>query len=212
VSRALVAAAFVLAALPARAQLKTPEELERIRAGDRPPSVRWPHAAFSLVPKLGFGVAVAGVPFSLHGALELAYAPPVLDRQLLLSIETALTRPTWQNTAFQSPSYVIDVDELGAAALASFHWYPEGIRVGPYAGIGAGAVARRAVSTFPGNARRSARELRPALVGVVGAEFQVGPGAIEVEVRGQHAPSETPVLDGSSVVPLAVTAGYRFSL
>jgi hypothetical protein len=211
-TRAILAAALVLSSLPARGQLKTPEELERIRAADRPPPLKWPRAAFSLVPKIGFAAPVAGVPISLHGAIELAYAPPVLDRQLLFSIETSLTRPTWQSNSDQPFSYVIDVDELGAVALASFHWYPQSIGVGPYAGIGGGAVARRAVSTFAGDAQRSARELRPALVGVIGAEFQVGPGAIQVELRGQRAPSKTPVVDGSSVAPLAATAGYRFPL
>jgi len=206
----LVLALALLVALPTAAQqFKTPEELKRILEADKAGPGQWPHARFSLTPSVG--VAFGDLPAGFAFGLEAAYAPPVLDRQLLFGIVTSFKRTSLFG-GLPGALYTVDVDELAAAAIASFHWYPGTFPLAPFAGVGVGVCAMRAVTNFSADASRSERELRPIALGFVGLQLHAGQGALELQFRAQTSTSQTEVLKGSSVVPESVSIGYRFSL
>jgi hypothetical protein len=204
-----LAVAALLGAFPALAQqIKTPEELERIRAASRPAPAEWPRPTFSLTPTASIGFGDMGPAFGAGVAFD--YAPPVMDKQLLLGIEASWKRPSLTG---RYNSYQIDANELGAAAVASFHWYPETSRFAPFVGAGAGLVAMSATNSFlSGTTTRDERELRFAGFGFAGFAFRVGHGALEAQVRFTHSPSRLPMLNSSSILPFSVSGGYRFSL
>jgi hypothetical protein len=202
-----LAVALLLPLPVAAQQVKTPEEMERIRTEGRARPAEWPRPAWSLTPSAHVGFGNMGPAFGLGVALE--FAPSVLERQFLVGIETSWNRPSLTGTY---NSYQVDANEIGVAAVASYHWFPETSRFAPFVGAGAGPCATWATSTFPGGASRGEKELRLAAFAFGGFALRISGGAVEVEARATYSPSDLPMLDGSSIVPFTVLAGYRFSL
>jgi hypothetical protein len=204
--------AVVFFALPTAAQVIRPAEVPsgviRQVAVREPEPPHWSRAPFSLLLKGGLSPRVGIGP---RLGVALAYAPPILDRQLRVALDTAWTHP-WSDGTPGSGFDGVVVDQVDAIVLATWHWMPARSFVAPYVGVGGGASALRATLQFTGAPSRPVRELRPSGVGVVGAQLQAGPGAVELEVRGQYSPSQTNAFNGSSVTPVTVTAGYRFAL
>jgi ABC-type amino acid transport substrate-binding protein len=194
-------------ALPAAAQT-SPSGLIRQVGVREPEPPHWSRSALSLVLRGGMA---AGIGVGPRLGLALAYAPPILDRQLRIALDTAWTHPfteTTPGTGFAGST----VDQVDAIVLATYHWMPARSFVAPYVGIGGGVSALRATMQFTSAPDRSVRELRGSGVAVAGAQFQVGPGAIEIEGRGQYSPSQTNAFNGSSITPFTFTAGYRMPL
>ena len=207
--RAVLTLALLVALPTAAQQFKTPEEVARILADDKAGPGQWPRGRFSLA--LTAGVAFGELPPGVAAGLEATYAPPVLGRQLLFGITTSFKK-TSLPSGLPGARYTVDVDELAAAGIVSFHLYPGTFPLAPFAGVGAGVCAMRAVTNFTGDSSRSERELRPIVLGFVGLQLHAGQGALELQFRAQTSTSQTPVLKGSSVVPDSITIGYRFSL
>lgn len=197
--------------------LLAPEKPGKVEGVMRYPGVRpepppvWARPALSLELQGGVGLPVTDLPFSPRFGLQLAWAPPILAHQLHLALETTYTRPSIDEPRVAT-NLGVTVDELDTVALASFHFMPDGWRLGGFAGAGGGLCVMNATTNFADGAQRSAGEVRPALVAFGGVLVLAGSGSLELEVRGQRSPSQTAILRGSSVVPLSVTVGYRFSL
>jgi hypothetical protein len=202
------AVALVVAALPAAAQdVKTPQELARIRAASQPHGVDWRRPTFSFAPR--FGIAAGDLDFAPTVGLQFAHAPGAAAKALVLALDVS-----WKPTSLQErfSTYRIDVHDFAAAALISYHAYSDKYFVVPFVGAGPGLRAMHAVTRFPDVGSRSEKELRLAVLALAGLKIHLGAGAIEVEGRVQYSPSETRTLRGSSILPYTGTVGYRFSL
>jgi len=191
-------------------QDKTPEDLARIRA-ENPPhqGVLWPRPTLALVPRIGLAGGDMGITYT--GGFQLAYAPPIpiLEKRLAFAADLA-----WKPSSLSGPfsTYKVEVDEISAAAAATWHAYSSTTVMVPFIGAGLGISARRAATVFAASGTRSERELAPAGFLSAGFELRAGPGTFETEARARYSPSRTDVLQGSSNSPFSFSFGYRFTL
>ncbi|MDY0058987.1 MAG: hypothetical protein RBU45_04190 [Myxococcota bacterium] len=176
--------------------------------------------------KLGAGF---GQPFSELGTafvpeLELGYLLPPLQRSLQLSFTTSWAAPGSEGKAPADArlpgdgvmSYSLTEQQLifGLGLLYRLPLSIEWLR--PYAAAGArlyllktevdGAAGGEA---FGGN-EETATE--PGFVGLLGSDFFVGPGALNLELQLGYAGVDGYVMRNTSVGALNVLLGYRFFL
>ncbi|MGE5181472.1 MAG: hypothetical protein ACM31C_05400 [Acidobacteriota bacterium] len=177
------------------------------------PATQW---TAGVEPRFGVMLPTSKLRAMVVGGLEVDVALPPANHQLVLGIDLALTRPSYDATAMDprlpggSTSYTIHQTEVVAGLTAQYRFTPAGSPLVPF--VGAGPILHMLKTNetdiaAPGENTATQTKLGLELVG--GLDIQAGPGLVCGELRFLYSGLDTPLAGATNAGYIALAAGYR---
>jgi hypothetical protein len=171
--------------------------------------------SFGIAPRVGLTVPTSRLGPTVAGGLGIDYALPVLDGQLVLSLDGSITRPGYSSTVTDprvggEGGYELDVTE-GKIGLGLVYriFGPEADLV-PF--VGAGPVLHMLRTTERNDFNPGDNTAQSSEVGfdvVVGADFRMGPGFLLGEARFLYSDLDHLYTGDSNAGNVMISIGYR---
>ncbi len=167
-------------------------------------------------PRFGVMLPTSKLHAMVVGGLEIDVALPPANHQLVLGLDLALTRPSYDATVMDprlpggSTTYTIHQTELVAGLTAQYRFAPAGSALVPFVGAGPMLHMLKTNETdmaAPGENTATQTKLGLELVG--GLDIQAGPGLVCGEVRFLYSGLDTPLAGATNAGYIALAAGYR---
>jgi opacity protein-like surface antigen len=169
----------------------------------------------SLAPRVGLTVPTSKLGPMVAGGLEVGYALPVLNGQLVLAVDGTLTRPGYTNTVSDprvggEGEYELDVTELKLGLGLVYRIFgPEEAFV-PFVGAGPALHMLRTTERNdfnPGENTAESSELGFEVV--AGADYRMGPGYLLGEARVLYSDLDHLYTGDSNAGNVVLSVGYR---
>jgi len=213
----LVAIALLSLATPGLAQDEA--STDEGDTGDEPavelttPKSGW---GFGIAPRVGLDIPTSELePFVVAG-LELDLFLPVLDRRLVLALDTSFTYPRTDGNGSDARvggayTYDVKVLELKFALDVIFRFFDDSHAIIPFAGLGFAlqylATTQEASFDSEENTERNAE---PGFEILGGVDFALGPGFVFGDVRFVYSKLDHNFTGDTNAGNVTVCAGYRF--
>jgi hypothetical protein len=149
------------------------------------------------------------------GGLELDYALPVLDRQLLLALTATLTRPSASGTGNDARvggdyEWDLAVTELKLGLDLVYRFLPQDRAFVPYLGVGPllhFMKSTESTTLAPGDNTEQGTAV--GVEAVVGVDYRVGPGLLLGELRYVWSKLDHLWTGDTNAGNLVIAVGYR---
>lgn len=211
--------ALVLLSLPALAQEPAPVEVVPPPEGVPPATAvvatAQPLWSFGLAASVGATIPTSDLGAMVVGGLELDYALPVLDRQLLLGLTATLTRPAASGTGNDTRvggdyDWDLKVTELKLGLDLVYRFFPQDHAFVPYLGVGPilhFMKSTESTNLAPGDNTEQGTAVGVEVVG--GVDYRLGPGLLLGEVRYVWSKLDHLWTGETNAGNVVIAVGYR---
>ncbi len=172
--------------------------------------------SFAIAPRLAITVPTSKLGATVVAGLEIDAALPVADHRLILALDFAMTRPSYDGAGTDprvngSYAYTVKEREVKIGLDAIFRFFDASKQLVPY--VGAGPVIHllkttETASFAPGENMEQSTKLGFELVG--GADYRVGPGLLLAELRVVYSGLDHLFTGDTNAGNLMFGVGYRF--
>lgn len=171
--------------------------------------------SFGVAPRVGLTVPTSKLGAMAAGGLELDYALPVLDGQLVLAADGALTRPNYTNTVSDprvggEGEYELDVTEGKIGLGLQYRFFGPERDLIPF--IGAAPVLHMLRTTERNDFNPEENTAESSEFGfdvVLGADYRMGPGYLLGEARVLYSDLDHLYTGDSNAGNVVLSLGYR---
>jgi opacity protein-like surface antigen len=173
-----------------------------------------------IAPRVALAVPTGGLGPGPEGALEIDFALPVLDRRLLLALDTSYARPSHDgggSDATHLPgngdyTYTIQEQELKLGFDGVFRLFSDvsGKRLVPYGGLGVLVHMLRSKETTslaPGT--NTNQDTHAGFELLAGVDYRLGPGFVLGDARFAYSGLGHTLTGDSNAGNVTIGVGYR---
>jgi hypothetical protein len=168
-------------------------------------------------PRFGMTIPTSKLTAMAVGGLEVDYALPVANHQLVAALDFGLTRPSYDASASDPripggmTAYTIHQTEMVIGAVASYRLAPADHTLIPH--VGAGPLlhllkTNETAMLAPGE--NTATQTKLGVEAVLGLDYTAGPGLLAADLRFLYSGLDTPLTGGSNAGNVELAVGYRF--
>ena len=169
----------------------------------------------AFAPRVGIAIPTSDLgPFVL-AALEIDYFLPFLDNQLLITLDFAYTRPSFEDEVDDSRingtyPFELSVDMFKVSLGAAYRIFDADALIVPYVGLALAVHMLKTTENSP--LLQDEQSEQSTAVGVdvaVGADLKLGPGLLLAELRWLYAGLQHDLTGSSNSGYVGILLGYR---
>lgn len=170
-----------------------------------------------VAPRIGFVVPTSKLGAMVVGGIEVAYALPALNHQLIIALDMSLTRPSYDASAMDpripngATTYTIHETELVVGATIGYRVFGAEHALVPWGALGPVLHMLKTSETTmvaPGENTATSTELGLELA--AGVDYRVGPGFVLGGARLIYSNLDHALTGDTNAGKLGLELGYRF--
>jgi hypothetical protein len=170
-----------------------------------------------IAPRLGFVVPTSKLGAMVIGGIELAYALPAVNHQLIVALDLSLTRPSYDGSAMDpripngSTTYTVHETEMVVGATLGYRVFGAEHALVPWGALGPVLHMLKTSETTmlaPGDNTATSTELGLELA--AGVDYRVGPGFVLGGARLIYSNLDHVLTGDTNAGKLGFEVGYRF--